>query len=148
MDRLREGKISKVSRFDWKLVETMAESTAWMMAKELGAQNKEVLDKGPTVWRSKLIEAITEAAGDPDVDVAELLKGDTPLGVETETKSRGAFPKCAATEAQRTSAQYPEMRTSDSIDGNYSSFTEHANLAKEEFQKLLAEGHLERLGSW
>ena len=48
VDRFREGKVSEVSSFDWEVVENMAESTAWMVAKELGAQSKEALDKGPT----------------------------------------------------------------------------------------------------
>ena len=88
-----------------------------MLAKELG-EDKELFQKGPTGRRHELVRAITEAAADPDIDIAYQPKGNNPLGIDKENINRGVIPKGAATEAQRASAQYLEARTWTNIDRN------------------------------
>ena len=129
-----------------KYLAAQAEATAMELAEALG--DKGAVEEGPIGGRWKLMKMITEAAEDPDADVAEWLAGRTPLGIERPIEPRGIFPQCTETEAQRASAGYFEERTSPEVAGNYVSFKEHGPLAREELKRLLDEGHLERIGNW
>lgn len=124
----------------------MGESTAAKIAKALNSPD--ALERGPSGWRWRLIETITNEAEDPDVDVAAWLAGNTPLGIDKPIPPRGVFPQCDATEAQKASAAYFEERTSSEVSGNYGSFKEHSKLASLELARLEQEGHLERVGAW
>ena len=53
-----------------------AEATAMELAEALG--DKGAVEEGPTGGRWKLMKMITEAAEDPDTDVAEWLAGKRP----------------------------------------------------------------------
>ena len=129
-----------------KYLEDMGEATASKMAQALDLPD--AMEKGPSGWRWRLIQAITIEADDPDIDVAMWLAGDTPLGIDKPILPRGVFPKCDATEAQKASAAYFEERSSPEVSGNYSSFKEHSSLASLELARLEHEGHLQRIGTW
>ena len=63
-----------------KYLAAQAEATVIKLAEALG--DKGAVREGPTGWRWKLMKMITEAAEDPDTDVAEWLAGERPLGKE------------------------------------------------------------------
>ena len=59
-----------------KYLAAQAEATAMELVEALG--DKGAVEEGPTGWRWKLMKMITEAAEDPDTDVAEWLAGERP----------------------------------------------------------------------
>ena len=119
------------------------------MAKELGLQGKEGTEKGPTGWRFSLVAAITSKAGDIDPDVAEWLRGATPLGITREIPPRGVFPPPGPTKAQLESAEFMAQRAGTvEVERNYKSFEENQKESEQEMAWLEAEGHLERVGDW
>ena len=135
-----------------KCLTPVAEAAAAALAKELGG-SCDWEKKGPTGWRTELIRRITEVAEDPDVDIADWLGGNTPLGINKEIPSRGVYPKSDETEAQRASFLFYEARKMDTHDDgvivkNYKSFDEAGDFAKEELHRLLEEGHLKHIGNW
>lgn len=66
--------------------------------------------QGPTGWRWALVDRIVRKAGDLDVDVAEWLRGDTPLGIRKAIPRRGVFPATEPTRAQLESEEYLAAR--------------------------------------
>ena len=106
--------------------------------------------KGPTGWRTGVIRTLTKASGDPDIDVADWLDGNTPLGINKEIPYRGVFPKSDATQAVRESLMFYEARKGDGgiVLSNYKSFSENAGNAMTELDRLLKEKHLRFLGEW
>ncbi|CAE7649343.1 unnamed protein product, partial [Symbiodinium sp. CCMP2592] len=103
---------------------------------------------GPTGWRYGLMEAITEATGDPDTDVAAWFRDGAPLKILNAIPNRGMFPEAGLSEAQRASQEYYEARGAPEGRENYRSFEEFASESEEELQRLVREGHLERIGEW
>ena len=74
-------------------------ATAERLAASLGCKDWE--HEGPTGWRTNLLRAIVKAANDPDVDVADWLDGNTPLGIKQEVPYRGVFPESRQLRARR-----------------------------------------------
>ena len=104
---------------------------------------------GPTGWRWKLIREITAITKDKDVDISEWLRGLTPLGIDRRIPSRGVFPASDVTKAQQESAEYLSARGEErEISRNYGSFHDNEEESYKELERLLEEGHLERIGSW
>ena len=103
---------------------------------------------GPTGWRWQLLEIILTQAGDPDIDVAQWLRGRTPLGVLTEITPRGIFPNTEQTAAQAASWEFYQQRTRDDVEGNYTSYKEHPDESAGELRRLVAAGHVEEIGTW
>ena len=104
---------------------------------------------GPTGWRWKLIFHITHLARDPDKDVAQWFAGQTPLGIKKEIVSRGIFPTAGPTKAQEASAEYLAARGEErQVSNNYKSFHDYEAESRKELDRLVQEGHLERIGPW
>ena len=49
---------------------------------------------------------------------------------------------------KEAAAKFLHERTSNEIAKNYTSYAEHGTLAQEELERLVSEGHLEKIGSW
>lgn len=147
LERIRKDEVQATTPLEWQTLEAFAECAANKLALSMGG-DESWLQKGPTGWRWKLVRAITELAEDQDVDIAEWLQGKTPLGIIHEIPNRGIFPPCDQTEAQAASAQFLATRITDKVDQNYKSFAENSKYAELEFQRLLEEKHVEKLGTW
>lgn len=123
-------------------------TVAKSLTKQLGQEGIEE-DRGPTGWRWKLIREITAVTKDKDVDISEWLRGLTPLGIDRRIPSRGVFPASDVTKAQQESAEYLSARGEErEISRNYGSFHDNEEESYRELERLLEEGHLERIGSW
>ena len=106
-------------------------------------------EEGPTGWRWKLVDAVTKQARDPDTDVAQWLRGHTPLGIDKPIVPRGVFQWTDITKAQEASAEYlAALNGQGHISRNYASFHEHEEESRKELDRLIQTGHLEPLGSW
>ena len=106
-------------------------------------------EEGPTGWRWKLVDAVTKQARDPDTDVAQWLRGHTPLGIDRPIVPRGVFQWTDITKAQEASAEYlAALNGQGHISKNYASFHEHEEESHKELDRLIQTGHLEPLGSW
>jgi hypothetical protein len=107
------------------------------------------MEVGATKWRWRLMKAVGEATADPDQDVPEWFGKGTPLGINEPIKSRGIYPLAPPTKAQMESAEYlAQLGSHVEVDRNYASFHQHIQESAEELDRLLAEGHIERIGSW
>jgi hypothetical protein len=107
------------------------------------------MEVGATKWRWRLMKAVSEATADPDQDVPEWFGKGTPLGINEPIKSRGIYPLAPPTKAQMESAEYlAQLGSHVEVDRNYASFHQHIQESAEELDRLLAEGHIERIGSW
>eukprot|EP00435_Cladocopium_sp_Y103_P022183 s718_g5.t1 len=105
--------------------------------------------EGPTGWRWSLVRDITAAVQDPDTDIATWLQGQTPLGISEDIVPRGIFPPAEPTKAQLESAEYLALRGEEvRVDRNYRSFHDHEVESAKELDRLVAEGHLELVGTW
>ena len=120
------------------------------LASRLGIAASTAEEIGPTGHRHQLVRALTAAAGDPDVDVATWLAGETPIGIKEPVIPRGVFPQALPSAAKLESMVfYQRLRTSGNrIAGNYASFSENQGLATQELERLVAAGHLEPIGTW
>ena len=111
--------------------------------------SEDSLITGPTGWRWRLMAAISERAKDPDIDVPEWFRGQTPLGIKESIPNRGVFPTTGQTKAQLKSEEYLLERGEEvEIDRNYASFHEHEAESQEELTRLIDAGHVEVIGSW
>ncbi len=110
----------------------------------------ETLDEvGPTGWRWRLMQEIGRASQDPDIDVPEWFRGETPLGINKTIPSRGVFPNTELTKAQIEAAKHLAERGDElHITRNYSSFEDNEKDSKEGLARLESEGHLEVIGPW
>ena len=130
------------------ILEKMGDAGAEALAKITNV-GPEWQTKGPTQWRWKLMEAITNQVQDPDVDVPRWFGGDTPLGINCPITPRGIFPPSPPTKAQRDSAEDWALRGGQvEVDRNYKSFHDNEAESTEELKRLVEEGHLEIIGPW
>ena len=83
------------------------------------------------------------------MDVATWLWGRTPLGIRRKIPERKIFPPTEPTRAQLESEEYLAARAGGyEVVRNYSSFHEHEVEVRTELERLIGEGHLERIGTW
>ena len=147
LEKLRAGENLEDQPFFMQCVEAAGEGFAAALCKHFWL-GKEGMVSGPSGWRWRLMEHITQEAEDEDVDVASWMQGSTPLGISEPIPSRGIFPACEASKAQEEAAEFLQKKTSNEVYENYASFSEHSPLAKKELERLISEGHLEKIGSW
>jgi hypothetical protein len=126
------------------LAQQARENIALALGKTSGAT------MGPTGWCVSLIAALTEHAGDPDVDIQDWLAGRTPLGITQPIPYRGVFPEAPDSEAKLESLQYFEVnkRKGTIVCTNYSSFQENEDAAKLELERLISGKHVVLIGTW
>ena len=145
--KLRAGENLEEQPLFMQCVEASGEGLAASMCRSFNL-GKEGMATGPSGWRWKLMQRITQEAEDEDVDVACWMQGSTPLGISEPIPARGIFPACEASKAQEAAAEFLQKKTSNEVYENDASFAEHSPLAKEELDRLISEGHLEKIGTW
>ena len=129
------------------LLAQLGERSAARLAEITGTKHWN--ERGPTTWRWILMRDIGEAAADPDLDVPTWFGKGTPLGIKEPIRARGVFPQVPPTKAQQESAEHlAQLGEKVQIDRNYASFHQHACESAQELDRLLQEGHLEKIGPW
>ena len=108
IDKLRAKENTEENKTFLAEMDAASAAFAEKLAEHFG--DPEVMATGPSGWRWKLMEHITEAAGDLDIDVSKWMSGSTPLGVEEPIEPRGIFPPCGPTQAQEAAAAYLQQR--------------------------------------
>ena len=97
-------------------------------------------------WRPGVVEAFVEATGDPEVDLASWIREGTPMGIARRIEARGVFPRVSTREPTRAEADAVWVQTS--IGGNYKSFLEAGDLAKDELQRTIDAGYAKVVGTF
>eukprot|EP00435_Cladocopium_sp_Y103_P060710 s216_g22.t1 len=147
VERIRDGMSSAQAETAQARLVQLGERTAAALAGITGTKDWDSV--GPTSWRWRLMYDIGKAVGDPDEDVPTWFGLGTPLGIGEPIIARGVYPQAPPTKAQQESAEYlAQLGDRAEIDRNYASFQEHAQESAAELDRLLQEGHIERIGSW
>ena len=78
---LYRGRDPEADQLFIQYLQSAAEATANEIGKHFGDDN--ALQSGPSGWKWRLMQHITEASEDPDVDVAKWMQGHTQLGIKS-----------------------------------------------------------------
>lgn len=125
----------------------LGEKCAAALAKITGTQDWS--DLGPTGWRWRLMKDVGMEAADPDSDIPEWFGKGTPLGINEPIQPKGIYPSAPPSKAQAESAEYlAQLGEQVEVDRNYASFHQHIQESAVELERLMREGHIERIGSW
>ena len=135
--------------FRAKLEPTVAQARL-NIATDFGWQ-QDIWTSSDAGYRHKAVAAFMASSGDPEVDIADELGGQTPFGISQKLRARGVFPRTDPPASKWESLKYyfkhkgfpPGM---DTEDFNYGSFSEYRSEARAEIKRLVELGLLEPVG--